>query len=152
MEKVVGSLAGVSGHTNDTIYDLIFTTERVIAVLIQHPMDVQYQPKFMELFLGGKLASLDEQRMRDKTAQKRRSSLTSAPDELVASHPLNSEIHYSTVTSVEVTRGLFQSQLKFNVSGTSTIGKRTRFTLRKKQIPEARRLLDLVLPSKVEGK
>ena len=150
MEEIVGSLAGVSGHTFDTVYDLIFTTERVIAVLIKHPMDVPYKPKFMEAFLGGKLANFDERHMRERIAQERRSSLAGALDELVTSHHLNSEIRYDAVTSVEVPSGLFKSQLKFNVSGTATAGKRTNFTLRKKQIPEARRLLNLVLPSNVK--
>jgi hypothetical protein len=39
MEKIIGSLVGVNGHTFDIVYDLFFTTERVIAVIIRHPAD-----------------------------------------------------------------------------------------------------------------
>ena len=45
LEEVIGSLVGVSGSSFDTLYDLFFTTERVIAVLIQHPADVPRQPR-----------------------------------------------------------------------------------------------------------
>ncbi len=150
METVVGSLVGVSGHTEDTKYDLIFTTQRVISVLIKHPLDVPYQPRIAEIFIGGKLAHLDEERQREKIAQERRLALSGTLDELAAAHPLNSEIPYDAINSVEVTRGFFRSQLKFNVTESAAAGKRTRFTLRRQQVPEARRLLARVLPSKLK--
>ncbi len=155
METIVGSLVGVSHHTFDTLYDLLFTTERVIAFIIQHPNDIPYQstPMLEEVLLGGMLAKRREQLERVKTTQLRRRSLQGKTlDELVALHPSNFDIRYSAVTSVEITRGLFQSQLRFDVSKLSTTGQTIRFTLSKKQIPDAQRLLDLVLVSKIKGK
>lgn len=155
MEKVIGSLIGVSGHTFDIVYDLLFTTERVIAVSIQHPADIPYQFKsiWQTIFLGSGWTMRKEQLERERTAQtKRRSSQSLTPDELVNAHSRNFEIRYSEITSVEITRRLFQSQLRFCVPGPSTTGQIIRFNLQKKQIPEAQRLLEQVLFSKIKRK
>jgi len=94
-----------------------------------------------------------EQRERERTAQaRRRTSQSLTPDELVTTHPGNFEIRYSEITSVEITRRLFQSQLRFCVSRPSTTGQIIRFNLQKKQILEAQRLLELSLLSKIKGK
>jgi hypothetical protein len=69
----------------------------------------------------------------------------------VALHPLNFEIPYREVTSVEIRRGLFQSQLRFDASKLSA-RQIIRFTLSKGQIPDAQRLLELVLASKIKRK
>ncbi|MFC2000801.1 hypothetical protein ACFLXE_08650 [Chloroflexota bacterium] len=152
MERVVGSLAGVSGHTFDAIYDLLFTTERVIAVIIQHPTDIPYRPKVTELFIGRGRAMRGEQLERQQIAESRRRALKErTPDVLVALHPLNFGIYYSVITSAEVKRGRFQSHLEFHVYEASTVGRRVRFAITKKQIPDAERLLDLVLPTKSKG-
>ena len=153
MEKIVGSLGGVSHHTFDTVYDLLFTTERVIAFIIQHPNDTPYRTTSMlkELFLGGMLTKRMEQSERVEITQARRRSLQEKSiDELVALHPLNFEIRYREVTSVEVTRGLFQSQLRFDASNLPTTRQIIRFTISKEQIPDAQRLLELVLAPKMK--
>jgi hypothetical protein len=150
-ERVIGSLVGVSGHTFDILYDLLFTTERVIAVIIQHPTDIPYKPMsiWQAAFLGSGGAIRREQLERKRIAQERRHALQErALDELVAIHPLNFEIRYSEVTSVEIMRRLFQSQLRFYVSRPSTAEQIIRFTLPQKQISEAQRLLELVLSSR----
>ncbi len=155
MEKVIGSLVGVSGHTFDIVYDLFFTTERVIAVNIRHPADTPYQFKslWQTIFIGNGWTMRKEQLERERTAKaKRRASQSLTPDELVSAHPRNFEIRYREITSVEITRRLFQSQLRFSVSGPPTTGQITRFNLSRKQIPEAQRLLEQVLSSKIEGK
>jgi len=155
MEKIVGSLVGVSYHTFDNVYDLLFTTERVIACNIQHPNDIPYRFTSMlkELFLGRMLTKRMEQSQQAKTIQARHHSLQEKPiDELVALHPSNFEIRYSEVTSVEITRGLFQSQLRFDVPKLSPTRQIICFTLSKEQIPDAQRLLELVLASKIKGK
>jgi hypothetical protein len=153
MEKIVGSLGGVSHHTFDTVYDLLFTTERVIAFIIQHPNDTPYRSTSMlkDLFLGGMLTKRMEQSERVEITQARRRSLQEKSiDELVALHPLNFEIRYREVTSVEVTRGLFQSQLRFDASNLPTARQIIRFTISKEQIPDAQRLLELVLAPKMK--
>lgn len=153
MEKPIGYLEQVKGQTYDTIYDLLFTTERVIALIVQHPTDMPYKFGVTELFLGGGLAKQIERPERRRVAEERRRVYKEkAFEELVATHRSNFEIHYSRVTSVEITRGLFQSQLKFHVFGPSIKGHTIRFILAKYQIPNTRHLLDLALPSKIKGK
>ena len=53
MERRIGFLERVSGHTYDTIYDLLFTTERVITLMVQHPTEVPHQFGITELLFGG---------------------------------------------------------------------------------------------------
>jgi hypothetical protein len=155
MEKIVGSLVEVSYHTFDNIYDLLFTTERVIAFNIQHPGDTSYRFTSMlkDTFLGRMVTRRTEQSEQAKIVQARRDSIQEKPiDELVGLHPSNFEIRYSEVTSVEITRGLFQSQLKFEVPKLSPGRQIISFTLSKEQIPGTQRLLELVLSSKIKGK
>lgn len=155
MERVVGSLAGVSGYTFDLEYDLFFTTERVIAVIVQHPADTQRQftPIWTTMFLGSGWETRKEQREREKIAQeRRRSSQNLAPGELVTTHSRNIEIWYGKITSVEVVRRLLQWQLRFYLLAPPTTARTIHFNLSKRQIPEARRLLELVLLSKINRK
>jgi len=153
MEKIVGSLVGVSYHTFDTVYDLLFTTEKLIAFIIEHPNDVPYRPTLKEFFLGGTMSKRTEQSERAKIAKSRRHNLQEKPiNELAAMHPLNFEIRYGEVTSVEIKHGPFQSQLRFDTSNRSTTRQKIRFTLSKEQIPDAQRLLELVLASKIKRK
>lgn len=153
MEKIVGSLAGVSYHTFDTLYDLVFTTERVIAVIIQHPNDIPYHPSLKGFFFGGMPAKRAEQSERAKIAQARRRNLQEKPiNELMAMHPLNFEIRYKEIASVETKHGLFMSQLRFNSSNLSTTRQKIHFILAKEQISDAQRLLESVLASKIKRK
>jgi len=153
MEKVIGFLQQVSGHTYDTIYDLVFTNERVIAVIVQHPSDEIHKIGLKGLLLGGRLAKgrirppgkgIDEERRRDFEEK--------TFDELMASHRFNFEICYDNVSWVEITSWFFKSHLKFRVSRSSIRDLTIHFTLTKNQFTNARQLLDLVLPSKIKGK
>jgi len=151
MERSIGFLGRVSGHTYDTIYDLLFTTERVIAIIVQHPTDVQFKLGVPELFLGGRLAKLSERPNRRIVAEERLLTYKEKTfDELIASHRFNFEIPYNKIISVEVARGLFQARLKFYISGPSFEGRTIHFTLAKNQVSDARNLLDLVLPLKIK--
>ena len=155
MEKIIGSLVGVSYHTFDTVYDLLFTTERVIAFIIQHPADIPYRSTSMlkTLFLGSLLTKGMDQSERAKITQERRHNLKEKPiDELVTLHSSNFEIRYGEVTFVEITRGLFQSQLRFCAADLPTTRQIISFTISKEQIPEAQRLLELALASKIKRK
>jgi len=130
MEQIVGSLFGVSCHTFDTLYDLIFTTERVIACIIQHPNDFRYRLTLKEFFFGHMLAKRAERFKRMEIAQERRHRLQAKPiSELVTLHPLNFEILYSGVNSVEITGGLLQPQLKLDTSKLPTKKRIIRFTI-----------------------
>ncbi len=151
-EKIIGSLVGVSGHTFDIIYDLFFTTERVIAAIIWHPADVQQSTSVWKTVLLGDILSGQRWKLEQrKTGQRRRRSLQGmTPDELASANPRNLAIPYSEITSAEITRRFFQSQLRFHVSGPSNKELIIRFNLSKKQIPEARRLLELVSLSEAD--
>ncbi|MFP3975906.1 MAG: hypothetical protein ACLFVK_06770 [Dehalococcoidia bacterium] len=155
MEEIVGSLVGVTGHTFDVVYDLFFTTERLIAVSIRHPLDKPQQlgSVWQTFLVGGKWEQRNEKIERERVAQERRCTLQSmSPDELIDAHPRNFGISYSEITSVEVRRRLFQSRLEFCVSEPLTTEQTIRFNLSRNQIPEARRIVDQVLPSKIKGK
>jgi hypothetical protein len=153
MEKSIGALERVRGHTHDTIYDLLFTTERVIAVIIEHPTDVPLRFGVTELFLGGQLLKQSQRPERMRIAEERRRAYKEKTlDELAVSHRFNFEIRYRVITSLEITRGLFQSRLKFHISGPSIAERTIQFTLTKDQAPKARHLIDQVLSSKIKKK
>jgi hypothetical protein len=153
MEKCIGFLEGVSGHTYDIIYDLLFTTERVIALNIQHPSEVPFNFGVKELLLGGLLTKQRERFDRKKSVEERlRAYEETAFDDLSAGHRFNFEIPYEVVTSVQVTRGLFQTRLKFQIKNPSVTGPTLQFTLAKDQVPEAQKMLKLALPLKIKEK
>ncbi len=151
MEKSVGSLERVCGHTYDTIYDLVFTTERIIAVIIRHPLDASFQFGAASFYFGTRPMSKRSRLERIKVAEDRRRLYKEETfDELVAGHRFNFEIPYNKIRSVEVNRGLFRSRLIFHISTPSNTAHKIKFTLAKKSVPDAWRLLDQVLPSKIK--
>ena len=153
MGKVIGVLDRVSGHTYDTIYDLIFTNERVIAVIVSHPTDESHKLGLAGLIIGGRLAKGRKRPERKSIAEERRRNYEEKTfDELMASHRFNFEICYNYVTSVEITRRFFKSHLKFRISRPSIPDFTIHFTLTKNQFTNAQQLLDLALPSKIKGK
>jgi hypothetical protein len=141
----------VSGHTYDTIYDLLFTTERVVAIVVQHPTDQPFKFGVTELFLGGQIAKLNERLDRRSIAEERLCTYKEKTyDELLASHRFSFEIPYHKITSVEVIRELFQARLKFHISDSSFAERTIHFNFAKKRLPEVRNLLDLALPLKIK--
>ena len=127
------------------VYDLFFTTERVIAAIIQHPTDAQQFTSLWKTLLLGDLFSGQRGKIEQrKTGQKRRHSFQSmTPDELLSSNHRNLAIPYSEINSVEINNRFLQRQLKFHVSGPLNTERIIHFNLSKKQIPEAQRLLKL---------
>jgi hypothetical protein len=153
METIIGSLNGLASHTFDTIYDLFFTTDRVIAVIIQHPGDVPSgQSSLMTLIFGNLPEKRNEQMQQRRISRERRkASQDETPDELLVQNPLNFAIPYSEITSLEIKHELFQWQLRLHVSNPANV-RQLNFTINKNQIPEARRILESVLHSKLKGK
>jgi hypothetical protein len=152
MEEIIGTLERVSGHTFDTIYDLLFTSERIIALIVRHPLDVSFKFGATELLLGGSLMNRGERPERLRIEEERHLLYKGKSfDELVTDHRHNFEIPYNKVKSVRVSRGLFHSYLKFHVHGPSSAVRKIKFTLAKRSDPDARLLLDQVLSSKIEG-
>jgi len=152
MEQVIGFLPGVSGHTFDILYDLHFTEERVIAVLIQHPADVPNTVSWTSVYIFGNWSSKrKEQTERGQlTRESRRNLQNMTPDELMATRRNNFEIRYSAITSVEIKRQLFQTQLRFHMAEPSGDRYTRAFGLPREQVPEARRLLELALKAKIK--
>lgn len=152
MERSIGFLEGVSGHTYDIIYDLLFTTERVIALNVHHPSEVPYNFGAKELLLGGLLTKQRERFDKKKSAEERlRAYEEKGFDELLAGHRFNFEIPYQGINAVEVTRSWFQTRLKFQLTGSSLNGATLYFTLTKDKISEAQKLIKQALPLKIKG-
>jgi hypothetical protein len=153
MEQSIGLLERVSGHTYDTIYDLVFTTERVIALVVEHPTDVTFKFGIAEMVLGGQLGKQSERVDRKRIGEERRKAYgEKGLDQLVISHRFNFEIRYGAVASVRLIRGLFRPRLKFDISGPSIAARTIRFTLAGNQFQKARDLLDTVLPLMIKEK
>jgi hypothetical protein len=150
-EKIIGSLVNVSGHTFDIRYDLFFTTERVIAVLIQHPSEspLGVTSFWKSALLGDVLSGQGGKLERIRAGQRRRRGLEGmTPDELVGANPRNFAIPYGEIASAEVRRRFFQWQLRFHLVGPSDKKGVVRFNLSKKQVAEAERLLEQTSLSK----
>lgn len=144
-EKIIGSLVDVSGHTFDIRYDLFLTTERLIAVIIQHPADnPQFTSAWQSMVLGTLWTSGRGNLKKIRTAQEKRRKLQGmSPAELAESHPRNIAIRFNEIDSAEVRSRFFQHQLRFYLSAPSNTGRMVGFNLSKKQVPEAKRLLKL---------
>ena len=152
MEKDIGTLTRVCGHTFDIIYNFLFTTDRVIALIIRHPLDVPDTFNATTLLIGERLSRRSERSERLKVEEDRlRLYKEQTFNELVSNHRFNFEIPYAQVESVKLTRGLFQSRLIFFISRESRGNRKIPFTFPKKQFPEAERILKQVLSSKIHS-
>ncbi|MFC1920362.1 hypothetical protein ACFLYQ_01405 [Chloroflexota bacterium] len=155
MGKIIHSLTGVYFHTFDNVFDIFFTEERVIACNVKHHNDIPYQQSsaIRGLFITGFSGKQEEQINQAQITYERRQSLQDkTPDELMALHRSNFEISYSEIISIELSRGLFRSYLKFNTSNPSPLRQKICFLLSKKQIPDAQGIIEWVLASKVKKK
>lgn len=146
----MGVIAQVSGHAYDILYDLYFTEERLIAVLIQNPYEsVDYGAfsVWKNLFSGNPFSKRKEQHNFNLLADERRSKHKSmTPSQLAASHPGNGVFNYDSIAGVEIKTGWLSAHLKIKFIDPAS---RVRsFGLAKKRAGEIRHLLKLVLPSK----
>ena len=138
MERKIALLRHVSGHTYDTVYDLIFTTERMLALIVWHPGDAPVRFGMMEMFIGGQLSKVGERTAKaGLIEERRRLHEEKRLDEVIGLHRLNFEIPYQSIASVEAKRGLFRSFLEFRIRGASGAERTIRFTLARAQHGEA---------------
>lgn len=154
METIIGIILKVSGHTFDIIYDLYFTEERLIAVLVQHPSEaannqliLSWQTILWGTALGRRKENLDAKRLIEDRRLKNKSM---TPCQLAESHPGNYVSNYESVASVEIKTGWLETRLK--ITHTDLNRKERSFGLTRKQAAEARNLLQMVLPSKLKAK
>ncbi len=154
METIVGVLPEVSGHTFDILYDLYFTEERLIAVLIQHPgEDINYKSSlnWQSIFLGNSISKRKEQNDLNRLADERRNkNKAMTPSQLATSHTANYEIRYKSIANLEIKTGILGNSLR--ITHTDPAFKGISFGLTKKQVKEIRPLLERILPSKIKGK
>lgn len=138
MERKIALLRHVSGHTYDTVYDLVFTTERVLALIVWHPGDAPNRFGMTEMLIGGQFAKLKERAAKAGLIEERRTLHEEKRlDEVLGRHRLNFEIPYRSIAAVEVKRGLFRSFLEFRIVGASQTERTIRFTLTRAQHGEA---------------
>lgn len=152
-EEIVGTIHEVTGHTYDTIYDLCFTTERVIPVLIQNPRDMIHSTSWSTFFIGGwGLKRAENQHLKEIKTERHRQSSNVSPDELATGNP-NPQMRYEDVLSVEIKRDIFfKYNLRFVISGPSDKKRFINFTMGKEQLQEAQQILPKVLKTKLKGK
>jgi hypothetical protein len=154
METIIGVIREVSGHTFDIIYDLYFTEERLIAVLIQHPgeaTDYASSVSWQNIFLGNTISKRKEQSDLNRVAdERRRNNQTLTPSELAASHSANYVVRYKSIANLEIKTGLLGNSLKIALTDPALKG--LSFGLSKNQVKEIRPLLERVLPSKIKDK
>ena len=95
MKRKIALLRHVSGHTYDTVYDLVFTTERMLALIVWHPGGAPVRFGMMEMFIGGQLSRLKERAAKGGLIKERRSLHEEKRlDEVIGLHRLNFEIPY----------------------------------------------------------
>ena len=141
MEEIRGTLSGVTVHNFDTVYDLVFTGERVIAVNIQHPLDTPPKYTWRTAFLGDGLDRHERNIERQRVARIRRETAKNAsPAELLNLSGRNFEIPYARLTGVEVKRRFFEWRIIFTLRNDAKVLRHLAFYINKTQVPEARRL------------
>lgn len=150
-EETIGTLHEVSSHSYDMLYDLQFTSERMIAILIQSPSDIQPSMSPWAFLIGDSFSKRKEQQERRKIAQERHDRYKNLTlDELVAASPDNFAIPYNTIESVEIKKKLLDYHLIFQISGITARKLKTDFLLKKNQVSEATLLLERVLSAKIK--
>jgi hypothetical protein len=154
LEEIIGVIQGLKRGTMDTICDLFFTERRVIAAIVLHFSDwVDTHPKpDLITSLIGNLPWQREIKSRSlKLMDKRRLAFKNkTADEILRSHRANMEISREDIICVAIRRALLTTSLEFLVREPTE--RKISFLLHGSQIAEVERLLNRVLPNKVEAR
>jgi len=146
---IIGRIERATGHSHAIIYDLLFTADRMIALIIEHPADVPYQSNLMDFFMGSRSRNREEQIERGKIAEGRRLMYAQeATDRLVATHDRNFEVPLDAIVSMEIKTGLFNPRLKVTVCRPDSREVALSFGLPRNAVSLARELVEKVLTIK----
>lgn len=149
MESILGAIRGLKATTIDTIYDLFFSERRVIVatVLSFYELASVYLRLNLTTLLFGNLSERREIKLRSSLSRARFKNKTL--DEILTMDGLNLEIEYEKIVCVTIRKGLLTTTLEFEVQGHPE--KKIRFLLERSQIAEVARLVNRILPTKVNG-
>ena len=147
MEKYIGFVGPIIGHTHDTHYDFIFTSERLVAINTKHPMDTTYSFGMTEQLFGTKLIRRQDRfkRTLHRTTQKDNYE-TDDFDDLIRKHPHSFAIPYSFIVSTDTKRKFFKIRLSIEVKTSDKKRKIFFFTIPKDKLTDLQQLLDSALP------
>ena len=149
MEKKISIIENVNGHTYDTVYDLVFTTERIIVVVIKHPLDTPVKFGATDIFIGKWATSKADKIEKLNIADDRRQQISKKSyDELISAHRYNFEIPYKNVKSVKLKKGLLRAHLEIRIDIENKDYK-IPYSFAKKMVPEVITILEQVLSSKI---
>jgi len=157
-EEIIGTICGLTGHTYDIVYDLLFTSERVICVLIQHPADVPpYQSSYgwQNILIGNWNSKRKEKIKQGELVQKRQDEFDQVgekitPDQLLKSHKFNVELRYEDIVSVQVKKGIFDTHLKFDMNYNGARKSQRKFGVPRNKLSFTREMIEQVLSDKVK--
>jgi hypothetical protein len=152
LEDIVGVLRGAKGRTVDTVYDLFFTDERMVAAILVHPSDFNdiYGKIDLMAIVFGNFPKQRAVRMRSlELVESRRSAFErKGVDQILVLNRFSFEIDYENIIYVMIRKGFLTKALEFAVQNPP--GKKVRFSLEQNQIAEAEELVRKVLPGKAK--
>ncbi len=142
MEEILGTIQDVYIHNFDIVYDLYFTDMRVIAVNIRHPEDAPPKYTLRTALIGNAWDQKKESiKLYELTKSRRSKAKDTTPDGLVVLNPRNFTIPHKQVVKAELKHRLFDWQIVFKNINENNVPWKVLFHIKKKQVPEAERLL-----------
>jgi hypothetical protein len=149
--EIVGRIEQVTGHTQDIVYDLVFTHNKIVALIVEHPADMPYRPHIMDFFIGNRSGRRREWIERKKLSDERRTTYRQGSlDKLITAHSRNFEVNFDNIISIEIKNGVFNSRLNIVVKRVDSRKLTLRFGLVKSAVPAMKELLNKVLPAKLK--
>jgi hypothetical protein len=150
LENIIEVIEGLTGTTTDTIYDLFFAEKRVIAAIVLHHSDLTEMYKkqnSLSFLFGGGFESRKVKMQSTKLIDERRLAFKHKTlNEISTMHKANIEIDYENIISATIKKGLLTTSLEFKVQKHPK--KKIKFSLKRSQIAEVKRVISKILPMK----